>query len=68
MAPYFRPETPLRSARIRSARKVVNDNTRSNILGVHPADWSDGILLPVPGRTPGACAVEILAVLKACVL
>jgi hypothetical protein len=31
MAPYFRPETPLRSARIRSARKAVNDDKRSNI-------------------------------------
>jgi hypothetical protein len=30
MAAYFRPETPLRSARIEGARKAVND-TRSNI-------------------------------------
>src|SRR6478672_5708174 len=31
MASYFRPETPLRSARIRGARKAVDDDPRSNI-------------------------------------
>ena len=31
MAPYFRPETPLRSARIGGARKAVNDDRKSNI-------------------------------------
>src|SRR6476660_8951941 len=28
MAPYFRPETPLRSARIRSAGKAVDGDTK----------------------------------------
>jgi hypothetical protein len=34
MAPYFRPETPLRSARIRSAGKAVNDDTKIKHPGV----------------------------------